>query len=105
MFKGCLCDLCAHFAVGCAEGVVLRSLVYPLSIHDGWVWISAPLLSRFALSLCQSFSGCLFCFVFSLSAISRDYFNALNKELMEQQSLLMPYIEEETETIKENVLL
>lgn len=36
MFNSYLYDLCARFAVGCAAGVVLWSLVYPLSIRSGF---------------------------------------------------------------------
>lgn len=47
---------------GCVGGVVLWSEVYPLSTDEEWVWVSAPLLSRFALSLPLSPTGC---FVFA----------------------------------------
>lgn len=66
-------SICVH--IGCVGGVVLRSAVYPQSTHEGWVWVSAPLLSRFALSLPLSPTGC---FVFAPIppplAISSDYF-------------------------------
>lgn len=81
----------------------MRSLVYPLSIRERWVWGSASLLSRFALSLCLSLNCWLLFFL--LLAISSDYFETLNRELLEQLSLLRPYIQEEREKIKENVSL
>lgn len=84
----------------------MRSLVYPLSIRERWVWVSASLLSRFALSLCLSLNcWLLFFLLFLLLAISSDYFETLNRELLEQVSLLRPYIQEEREKIKENVSL
>lgn len=61
------------------------------------------LLSHFVFPL--SAGWFFFFLLFLLLAISSDYFETLNRELLEQLSLLRPYIQEEREKIKENVSL
>lgn len=55
-----LCGLRVWLAVGCTSGVVLQSLVFPLSILGRQFWASATLLSRSSLSLSFSLSAIVY---------------------------------------------